>query len=395
MPKPRSILFINDIGHQMGGAEHSLVSFVSAMDRDRFSPCVVLGGTGMLANTFAQMQVPTAVIPMPAIGRTRNPFRIIIGILNLIVASCRIWRFARHQNVDMLYANKNTAIFYTLLPAFLLRKPCIWHVRNRATRFGLIGRFATRRFKALLFVSDAIRSPFDKAFPKLRDKFHTLLEGIEARSFAVENRMETRVHVRNEIGIPLDLPVVGMVGRVTPWKGQAEFLNAAPAILNRFPNTHFVIVGSVISSDAEASSDEEYMRRLIDEVKDLGLSNNVHFTGYRRDVNNLMASMDIFVLPSWEEPYGLVVTEAMSAGIPCVATGTGGVPEIAKNREHALLIPPKEPGAIAAAVIELLENRPNARAMAERARKHIYSDFSYDNFAQKLQNLLTDLLVAF
>jgi len=376
----------------MGGAERSLLAIVAALDRSHFRACAALGSDGDLAEGLRSLHMPVAVIPMAPIARTRNPLRLLKAAIQLRTSARRIVRFAEQQNVALLYANKNTVIFPTLAAARRLARPSLWHVRNRAARFGWIGSWVVRHYSKLLFMSEALREPFDRAFPQLRHKFATLHEGIPLEPFA-ELDLSARRRIRTELGVPLDAPLIGMIGRITPWKGQAEFVEAAAIVLKDCPDAYFLVVGDCISSPAEALADARYRDQVQAQRDALGLHDRVIFSGHREDVPALLAAMDVFVLPSIEEPYGLVLLEAMAAGVPTVATSAGGVPEIAEDHVHALLVLAGRPDELARGVIELLRAPDAARTMAKRAEAHVKDQLSHRAFMEKLQDILEALTI--
>ena len=128
-----------------------------------------------------------------------------------------------------------------------------------------------------------------------------------------------------------------MVGRVNPIKGHETLIKGIPEIRAKFPETVFVVIGG-----------GDYITTL------KSISNDVIFLGMRSNVPELMKDLDVFVLASWDEPFGLVTVEAMAAGIPIVATNTGGTLEIIINEETGLLIPPKDASKLAQAIIRML-----------------------------------------
>ena len=120
------------------------------------------------------------------------------------------------------------------------------------------------------------------------------------------------------------------------------------------------------------------------QVADLGLGDQVAFTGAREDVPRLLAAADLFVLPSLTEALPTVLAEAMAAGLPIVATTVGGIPEMTRHGEAALLVPPADPGALAAAVCRLLSNPRQAAAMGRSGRRLVAARFDIRTQAKAL-----------
>jgi glycosyltransferase involved in cell wall biosynthesis len=155
------------------------------------------------------------------------------------------------------------------------------------------------------------------------------------------------VEARTALGLPIVGMVVGMIGRLDPQKGQTEFLRAARQVLDVFPQTMFIIAGE----ETRQMSGHAAMLHTL--AHDLGVEHAVRFLPHMDDIAPMLAAMDIFVLPSHSETYGLVLIEAMAMRRAIVATDSGGVPELARHSQEALLVPPKDSASLAEAIIKL------------------------------------------
>lgn len=387
MPGARTVLFLNDTGDRAGGAEWSLLWTVAALDRTRFRPCVVLGEDGELARQLRQANAAVFITPMPPIARTYRPWGLLCAAVQLERAARRIAQHTRSKRPALVIANKNTMAVYAARVARLLGCPAVWHVRNYARRFGWVARRLVSRFAALVFVSDAVRYPFEAALPLLRLRFHTAHEAIPPQRLCKPEH-STRKDVREVLGVPPDAPLVGTLGRITRWKGQHVFVAAAAKVLSHVPDAHFVIAGDCVGSPAELPADREYLASLHRKCLELGLTDRVHFTGYWKNVSVFLSALDVFAMPSPDEPYGLVLLEAMGAGLPIVATRAGGVPEILSDGEHALLVPQHNPDALADAVVTLFTKPEYARTLAERGNQHLLKNFSHAQYMTQFQAIL-------
>ena len=170
--------------------------------------------------------------------------------------------------------------------------------------------------------------------------------------------------------------LIGTVGRLLPVKAHDDFLRAARLILERQPDARFIIVG-----DGPLQCD---LRRLAEQ---LGIEAQVAFLGSRTDVYDFIAAMDVFVLPSLSEGMPMALLEAMTLGTPVVATSVGGVPEIVAHRASGLLVPARDPQALANACLALAENRLWALTMAARARRVVEEGFSRETNGRAVMNL--------
>lgn len=152
-------------------------------------------------------------------------------------------------------------------------------------------------------------------------------------------------------------PVIGNVARLAAQKGHRYLIEAAPLVLARYPGARFVIVG-----DGELAADLE------EQARGAGLAERFELPGHREDVPECLASFDVFAFPSLFEGLCLAVIEAQAAGVPVVATPVGGIPENVVDGETGLLCPPRDPVALAAAIVRLLDHPEDAERMAARAQ---------------------------
>jgi glycosyltransferase involved in cell wall biosynthesis len=172
--------------------------------------------------------------------------------------------------------------------------------------------------------------------------------------------------VRAELG--LRGPAVGLVANIRGSKGHRFFLEAAREVLRRHPDARFLIVGDGIGFD-------DVRRR----VTELGLEAHVIMTGFRRDVPEVMAALDVLVLPSVKsEAMSQVIPQALAVGTPVVGTTVGGTPELVRDGETGRVVPPADAPALAAAITELLDAPTRARELARRGQAEVLARHSLD-----------------
>jgi L-malate glycosyltransferase len=159
-------------------------------------------------------------------------------------------------------------------------------------------------------------------------------------------------------------------------KGHADLIRATAEIFREFPDAKFLLIGD----GAERS-------RLEALTQELSLSNTVLFLGRRKDVPDILACCELFVLPSWAEGLPNSVLEAMAAGLPVVATRVGGTAEIVEDGVDGLLVPPKEPQALAHAILRILKDEEFAKRVAQSARKRARAQFGFDRLLTELDDL--------
>jgi glycosyltransferase involved in cell wall biosynthesis len=194
--------------------------------------------------------------------------------------------------------------------------------------------------------------------------------------------------VRREFGIPPDAPVVGIVGHLQPWKGQLLAVEAVARARRQFPALRCLVVGGVHRRGAE------YGEQLRQRVAAPDLAGHVVLTGARRDVLACMDAMDIVLHTSDREPFGRVMIEAMAVGRPVIAPREGGPLVIVVDGETGLLVTPRDPDALAAAIVELLADPARRAAMGRAARARVERVFDIREHARALERVFDETLAA-
>ncbi len=193
--------------------------------------------------------------------------------------------------------------------------------------------------------------------------------GVDPAKFGADVHGAAAARFREERTLGVG-PVIGFVGRTVREKGAIEFVRAAAIVRAAVPGAKFVMVGEPLRSDRDSCWDE--IMRLRDE---LGLANDLVLTGYRKDVPALLASFDLFALPSYREGMPRALLEAMATGLPVVATAIRGCREEVVNGKTGILVPPRDHEALAAAVQGILLSDGLARRMGTEGRARVLAKF--------------------
>ncbi|TAK15927.1 MAG: glycosyltransferase family 1 protein [Acidobacteria bacterium] len=167
--------------------------------------------------------------------------------------------------------------------------------------------------------------------------------------------------------LPHNAPLVGNVAALVPHKGQRHFIAAAARVIREVPDARFVILG-----------EGELREPLERQIKELGLERHVILGGFRTDVIGLIKSFDIFVMSSITEGLGTSILDAMACAKPVIGTRTGGIPEAVRDEETGVLVPPQDEGAMAAAIIRLLKDKPLAARLGASGRQRAAEYFSVE-----------------
>jgi glycosyltransferase involved in cell wall biosynthesis len=188
--------------------------------------------------------------------------------------------------------------------------------------------------------------------------------------------------VRREWLIPADAPVVGVLANLNTYKGHADLVAAAPGILRRHPETRFVFVGR----------DDGIGPSLMEQAKSLGVAERVLLAGARSDVPQVLAAFTILVSASHEEGFSNVILEAMASGLPVVATRVGGNPEAVEHGRNGLIVAPRAPLELAAAVTQLLDAPGESVQMGELGRERANTRFSHEAMTRGMRAFYDELM---
>lgn len=386
----KRILFFTHAA-EFGGAEKSLFELVTGLDKSRFECKILLLSEGPLADEFEKAGVKIHIIePDEELMDVKRGQFFTPGNIRASVEKARMSKliisavadYAKGSCVDLIYCNTTKA---HIIGGFAGRKakiPVLWHVRDYFTigRVRWLHGLLARRTAGCVITN----SKFTAAQYAKHRNVKVVYSGINPESM---KSSRGAAEVRAGLGVPVDAPLIGMVGRLDPWKGQRVFLRSAARIIEDIRDARFVIVGDAIYAD---KSYPDELKRL---AADYGISGQVVFTGFRNDIPDLLNAMDIYVHPSEEpEPFGRGIVEAMLMGKPVIAFGAGGPEEIVRHAETGVLVEPGDSVALARAVVQLIDNPEVAGAMGENGRKRAQQNFVLEKTISGVAAALDDFL---
>ena len=231
----------------------------------------------------------------------------------------------------------------------------------------------------IIAVSQAVASQLrsDEIAPP--ETISVVLNGIDTARFAEARRQFSRVQFLQSWNLPGDSLLVGMVGELTPLKGQAEFLQAAEKIVRRHPNVYFFIAGL---DHSQGHKNRLALELLTEELK---LKERVRLVGWLEDLAQLYCALDVFVSASHTESFGLAIAEAMASSAAVVATKTESAQEIIRPGETGLLVPVREVDKLAEAVLELLDNKDTRVRMGVAAQQFAATQFSVERMIDETE----------
>lgn len=245
--------------------------------------------------------------------------------------------------------------------------------------FVLLEKFAARFTDKIITLTKSGIEPYLKAGIGKQSQFEYIYNGVDIA--ALEKRKVDRILKRRELGVENDCSLIVTAGRLVPVKGHAYLIDALVRIVREVPNIRLVFLG-----------DGELRKELLGQVKALELENHVLFLGMREDVPEIISCGDLFVLPSINEGFGVVLLEAMAMKCPIVATNVGGVPEVVLDGVTGILVPPKEPLQLAMGIIGLLKDTSLAIRMAEGGYQRLKACFDIKETVSNTEVLYKELL---
>jgi glycosyltransferase involved in cell wall biosynthesis len=387
------ILFVEaSIGGVVGGSLTGILPLIARMDRRRFAPSLALFEPKAVAPELEAEGVPVHVLPplpVPAnpthrgrLGRALVRASDLYGVV-APRARAQLALFRRERPALVYLANGLTANLDGVVAAALCRLPVVCHEKG-FRRVGPVERLMSRWVDTSIGMTDEIVAHYRAARVRAR-RFVTIYDGIDCTQFP---RGGGAV-VRREFGIPADAPVVGIVGHIQAWKGQLLVAEAVARARRRWPALRCLVVGGVHRFGAD------YAAELRERIARPDLAGHVVLTGARRDVPACIDAMDVVIHASVRrEPFGRVLIEAMALGRPLIAPREGGPRVIVADGETGLLVPPRDPDALAEAIDRLLADPERRAAMGRAARARVDAVFDIRHHVQAVERLLDDVLGA-
>jgi glycosyltransferase involved in cell wall biosynthesis len=212
--------------------------------------------------------------------------------------------------------------------------------------------------------------------------------GLELSQFEDARRAETRA----SLGVSENARLVVMLSRITRVKGIEDFIDAAAMIAASHPDVQFLVVGAGHILQRGVMADDVYADELQERARQRGLAGRLKFTGYREDVPQILAETSVSVLPSLTEGLSNAILESMAAGVPMVATRVGGTPELIEDGVTGVLVPPREPQTLAAAIARVLDDGALAARLGQAGQRSVAERYSAERMVQSTVELYERLV---
>ncbi|MFK0729852.1 MAG: glycosyltransferase family 4 protein [Gloeotrichia echinulata HAB0833] len=391
---------MNPIG-AIGGAEKVLLTIFATLltTQPKIQIHLIVGTDGPLIQQSQKLGVQVTLLKLPEkfnqLGDSsfKGSSKRITGLILLlqliqILPNLSKYFHEFHQllhkiNPDLIHSN---GIKTHLITAFagVKDKPVIWHIHDFYGSRPLMAKILKlMSFRATqgIAISQAVAQDAKATLPDLP---------IEVIYNAVDiNYFSPSVSTSSSSSLPLR---IGLVATFARWKGQDIFLEAANQIVKAYPNLNirFCIVGGAIYKTRGSQFSETELKN---KASQLGILDKVDFLGFQQDIVKIYHSLDIVVHASTQpEPFGLAIVEAMACAKPVIVSQAGGSAELFTHNYDAVGVPPREPTALAAAILDLLENSEKRQIISEKARRSVTERFNHERLGQQIMKIYLALI---
>jgi len=373
------LLFV-DHAQGIGGAEQSLLLLLEHLNSKEWQPHLVCA-EGELARRAKEKRITTHILGLPRLRRSTS------ALIDWMRGGIAIARIGKAIGARIIIANTVRSAFYTVLPSKILGVHHIWYMRD----FWLSEDRPKHQFidyilKLAICSNSKLVIANSDATKKLIPCKHkiTIYNGIDLNNYFSNYEKINSSKEKYKLD---DIILVGMVGRLRPWKGQERFLRVLAQVMVSNPNVRGIIVGG--DPFCVDNNYEKYLKQI---AMKLNIYNKIVFTGHLNDIRPTLAAIDIFVHPGSPEPFGLVNIEAMAMGKPIVAFAHGALPEIVIHGQTGLLVPPGDEQAMAEAISALIHDPEQRIKLGYAGQERVKELFTIERTARKFEEVIKSLL---
>ena len=372
----KKIKLLHVITHlPVGGAQDNTLYTVELLDKVKYDISLCCNLNGELVSRAKKVK-HLKLYDVPNLRRE-------VSIINDIRAFLYLYKLIKKENFTIIHTHSSKAGFLGRIAAMLNKTPIVIHTIHgfafhdymnsfKKNIFIYLEKLSAKWTHGLVTVSNLNKKKVVDLGIAPIEKLKNIYSGIDLTLFINEKNDQ----FRKELNLDSNHLLLGSVGRLSNQKDPITMIEAFCIVIKRFPNAHLTLVG-----------EGELRDEILIKIDQLQLNGRVHLTGNKNDPWKIYHSLDLFIMSSIYEGLGRSITEALSCGVPVVCTSVEGVPEIVRDNETGILVPPKDPGALATGIINSLNDMDNAKRMAEEGRKFVNENFDVNKMVDDIDSL--------
>lgn len=363
-----NILYLSNTGSIIGGCENRLTGLIKNLDRSLYNPIVVCPDSGEFSTRLQRLDIPVYIRYLPRWRKASSyPFR--------RLSAMRLAGLAGKHHIDLVHTSNLWSNYYAWRVGQSLKIPIISHVRD-VLKSDRVHKYLFQKFDRIIAISEGIKKPLvSGGIPS--EKIEVIYNGIDLSEFG-PNIKRTDI-IRQDYPF-LHQHLVGLIGRIEPFRRQKEFVHVIAEALKVRQDISFLLIGEATRHD--------YFLEIQKTIAEHNIAEYVIFTGYRRDMAQVLASLDMVVTLS----AGGVVIEAMASCLPVIGTDIACTAEMIEDGVTGLLLPQDDIHGVSRAIIRLLEDEDMRNRMGEAGRERAEKLFDVRKYAKLVETVYERVL---
>lgn len=389
MDKMLNVLFVEyckDL--KAGGAQRVFINILNSIESEKinvFAAFPDINGSEIQNQIIGNVKTFHYDSKSPESNKNKILTYLTFGLYIPIIVIRWIYLIRKH-NIQVVYVHSVISGLHFCLVKYFLNIKIIYHEHNMASQrpFTMLWRklfeFVNKNSDLIIAISEDVSKSLTEHGSE-QSKIKVIHNGIEILNI---NKTECSKQGFSRLALKYGDLVVGMVGHFRPWKGQKIFVESLALVAKEIPNIMFVIVGGV--------HDAEYYQQVMEYINDKNLKSNIVITGHQNNVHELIAAMDIVVVPSVPEPFGLVVLEGMMMSKPVISFNIGGPAEIIRHNITGYLVDKVDSTNLANAILYLTNEKELREKIGKAGRVQLEKEYSHLLQGKRVTDEIINLL---
>jgi glycosyltransferase involved in cell wall biosynthesis len=351
------------IDGKVSGGNNICMTLLEAAAKVGYEVEVLTPSVGALINLLQQQKIKIHIL---ALARSFH-----------LHQSIQLTKLLKEREIDLVHTHTSlNSEILCRIACFLAKVPIICHHHDPVDTYNSnqliaayqkwLDRITAKLVTQFISVSKYRQTAMINGRSYDSNKVQLIYNGIDVSQFALQ---PCRDEMRTSLNLSPNEVAIGLIARLDPSKGQETLLKAVPLVLKKHCQAKFFIIGN------DHYPDQPYLKKYYQIIQDLKLEQHCFLLGFRADIPYLLQALDIITLPSWWEGHPLSILEALAAWKPVIASAVGGTPEIIEQQQTGLLVPAKDPAALAAAICNLIENPDLAQQLANQGNTKVKQYF--------------------